>query len=238
MRLSDDEANAGEPSGIANRMNQLTAQPNSRAALPIPLTPEDQARADLYALIACLLLTAPNAALLADLANADSLASQQTDGCLDLAWEKLVLAAGVIGPDAIQEEFNALFTGIGTPQVNLYASLYLAGFMMEQPLAELRSDLMKLGLARIPGSELEDHLAALCETMRILISGEQGAGRQSIQCQKAFFEQHIAPWYSCCLNDIRAAAGTNFYLQVADFIQAFFDIEAQAFAMEETCHGE
>lgn len=208
-------------------------------AAPLPPTQEDQARADLYALIARLLLAPPDAELLAALAGADSLASQQTDNPLDLAWEKLILTAGVMDIYAIRDEFDELFVSVGTPQINPYASVYLSGFMNEKPLAALRTELAQLGLARVAGvAELEDHLAALCETMRVLITGEQGGRRQPVQRQKLFFEKHIASWYARCLDDIRSANGANFYRQVADFARAFFSIEAEAFEMGEACIDE
>jgi TorA maturation chaperone TorD len=220
-------------------MNQFESETVSLTAVPLPLTAEDRARADLYALIARLLLAPPDAALLANLSEADSLASQQTDNPLDRAWEKLILAAGIIDEHAIRDEFDALFVSTGNPQVDPYASLYLAGFMMEKPLSALRSDLLQLGLMRIPGvCELEDHLAALCETMRLLITGEQGGTQQPIQRQKVFFEKHIAPWYGRCMHDIRSAEGANFYRLIADFAQAFLDIESQAFEMEYSRHGK
>jgi TorA maturation chaperone TorD len=220
-------------------MNQAVLETPSPQAVQLPLAPEDRARADLYALIASLMLAPPDAALLADLAHADSLTSAQSDNPLDLAWEKLILAAGVMDAYAIREEFDALFVGVSTPQVNPYASLYLAGFMMEKPLAALRSELAQLGLARASGvTELEDHLAALCETMRLLITGEYGGTRHSIQCQRAFFDKHIASWYGRCLDDMRSANGVNFYRHVASLIQAFFEIEAQAFEMEEDAQTE
>jgi TorA maturation chaperone TorD len=53
-----------------------------------------------------------------------------------------------------------------------------------------------------------------------------------------FFEKNLAPWYERCLDDIRAARGANFYRQVADFTQAFFSIESEAFEMEELCHED
>lgn len=198
------------------------------------ISPEDQARADFYALIARLLWGAPDAALLRDLACADSLDSSMSDNPLDLAWEKLVLAAGVMDPDAVREEYDSLFVSIGTPPINPYASRYLTGFVNEKPLAELREELARLGLARAPGvGEFEDHLAALCETMRLLIAGAPGAARQPVARQRLFFDTHIAPWYERCLDDIRAAGGVNFYRRVADFTQAFLATEAQAFEMDE-----
>jgi TorA maturation chaperone TorD len=202
------------------------------------LSEEDQARADLYALIARLLIAAPDGDLLAGLANADSLSSQQADHPLDLSWEKLVLTAGVLDRYAIQEEFNELFISIGTPKINPYASLYLSGFVNEKPLAALRTELAQLGLARARGAgEMEDHLAALCETMRLLIIGGPGGTQHSVRRQKLFFEKYIAPWVERCLDDI-SAAGSDFYRTVAEFARAFFTVELQAFEMEEACAGD
>lgn len=201
---------------------------------PPALPPEEQARADFYGLIARLLLAAPDAGLLAALANTDALAAAQGGNPLDQAWDNLTLAAAVTDVDAVTEEYDALFISTGTPAVNPFASLYLAGFMMEKPLATLRADLARLGLARMRGSgEPEDHLGALCETMRILIGGAARLPPQALPVQKGFFEKHIAPWHAACINDIRHAQGANFYQRVADFIQAFFEIEAQAFDIED-----
>ena len=198
------------------------------------ISPEDQARADFYALIARLLWSAPDPALLRDLAGADSLDSEMTDNPLELAWEKLVLVAGVMDPEAVREEFDSLFVSIGTPRINPYASRYLTGFDNEKPRAEWRGELARLGLTRAPGvGEFEDHLAALCETMRLLIAGAPKAARQPVSRQRRFFDAHIAPWYERCLDDIRAAGSVNFYRQVADFTQAFLATEAQAFEMDE-----
>ena len=88
-------------------------------------------------------------------------------------------------PDAAVEEYNDLFVGVGKSAVNLHASHCLTGFMMEKPLVEVRATLDRLGLARRAGvSLLEDHLAALCETMRILIAG-QGRTRAGDDCRAA-----------------------------------------------------
>lgn len=203
-------------------------------AVSAPLTQEDQARADLYALIARLLLAMPDGGLLASLAAADSISSEQIDNPFDLAWEKLVLTANLMEADAVQHEFNALFISISVPKINPYGSLYLTGFINEKPLAVLRTELAQLGLARVAGTaEMEDHLGALCETMRVLISGGQGGKRHAVQRQKQFFETNIAPWCGRCLDDIGRADGANFYRAVADFAHAFFSIEMEAFEIEE-----
>jgi TorA maturation chaperone TorD len=199
-----------------------------------PLTEEEQGRADMYALIARLLYAPPDAALVDALADSPPLNSLQPDNPLDLAWEKLVLTAGILDEFAIREEFDALFISISTPQINPYASLYLAGFMNEKPLAALRTELAQLGLERLRGAvELEDHLAALCEVMRLMITGAHGGKRQSLRRQKLFCEKYITSWHARCMDDIRRANGARFYRQVADFVEAFFSIESQAFDMEE-----
>ena len=78
-------------------------------------------------------------------------------------------------PDAAVVEYNSLFVGVGKSEVNLHASHWLTGFMMEKPLADVRAALARLGLGRRPGVSLvEDHLAALLETMRILVAGQDG----------------------------------------------------------------
>ncbi|HEY8608048.1 MAG TPA: molecular chaperone TorD family protein [Noviherbaspirillum sp.] len=204
----------------------------SRMGVPPPLAPEDQARADLYALIATLLLKPPDAALLTALAAADALPAADADHALDQAWEEMVLAAGLLPPDAVRDEFDALFISVGMPALNPYGSRYLTGFMMERPLASLRDDLRVLGLTRAAGvAEAEDHLGAVCEAMRVLIGGTHGASRQPLGTQRTFFTRHLAPWYARCLDDIREAQAACFYRHVARFARAFLDVEAAAFSI-------
>jgi TorA maturation chaperone TorD len=201
-------------------------------AAPLPLSGEDQARADLYALIARLLLAPPGAELLAGLAAADPILGTRDERPLEDAWEKLVLAAAVMDADAVSDEFAELFISTGTPQVNPYGSLYLAGYMNDKPLADLRADLARLRLARVPGvGEFEDHLGALCETMRVLVAGAPGVPRQPLASQRQFFETHVKPWYGACLDDLAKAQGANFYRLVSAFAAAFLAIEAEAFAV-------
>jgi TorA maturation chaperone TorD len=79
--------------------------------------------------------------------------------------------------------------------------------------------------------EFEDHLGALCETMRVLIQGASGVAPRGLGVQKAFFEAHLRPWYAQCLADIAASPDANFYRVVAGVVDAFLSIEAQAFAV-------
>jgi TorA maturation chaperone TorD len=201
------------------------------AVVAPPLGGEDQARADFYALFAHLLLAPPNDALLAALAAAEPIAAAG-EFALEDAWLKLAQAASVVDAGLVADEFAAMFISTGTPPLNPYGSFYLTGHLNDVPLADLRHDLARLRLARAPGvGESEDHLGALCETMRVLIQGGPGMPARGLAVQKTFFEAHIRPWYAACLADIMASPDANFYRIVAGVVDAFLSIEAQAFAV-------
>jgi TorA maturation chaperone TorD len=182
--------------------------------LESPPLPEDQARADCYALAARLLLAAPDVALLQALADAHREESPEhlpfegapASTSPDRAWRRLTAAASVMPVEAVREEFAALFEGIGKPLIDPYGSPYVAGFMMEKPLAALRSDLAAFGIGRSAHASVpEDHLGALCETMRLLIAGAAGLPPRPPADQLDFFSRHLEPWADRCLADIEKA---------------------------------
>jgi TorA maturation chaperone TorD len=211
----------------------MNAAANSTIALqPQPTwSDEDRARAEHYALIARLFHAAPDAALLAALAQAGhTLGGDQGD--LPRAWAALGAAAQAMPLAAVAEEFDALFVSVGKPEVMCNGSWYLTGFLQEEPLAELRDDLAELGLGRRPGvSETEDHVAALAEVMRhLVLTGPDAAG---LARQQQFFGRHLAPWYAQFAGALAAAPKADFYAKVANLLVAFMDIERQAFDMLE-----
>jgi len=211
------------------------------ALAPFPVTavpPHEQARADFYALIGALLL-APSAGLLQALAVAPPLPAGRGDATLVVAWQALVAAAGSADAAAVQREHAALFVAVGPPPVDPYASRYLHGSLNDAPLARLRADLRGLGLARQRRAAVtEDHLGALCETMRLLVGGGPGLAPQPLAVQRFFFEAHLAPWVDACLFDIGLAAHAHaepparFYAALVPLAQAFFDMERAAWALE------
>jgi len=210
------------------------SQETSAAPVTLALADEDQARADFYALFARLWLAPPDASLLAALGQAEPI-SASGEFTLEDAWRALTQASSVMDAGAVRAEFSALFESIGNPLINPNGSVYITGHLNDVPLAELRQDLMRLGLARAPGvGEFEDHLGVLCETMRVLIAGSKGIPRRPLAVQKTFFETHIRPWYAACLADIDKAEPANFYRVVARVTDAFLSIEAQAFAVLDT----
>jgi TorA maturation chaperone TorD len=203
-------------------------------AIGMPLPQEEQARADVYGLLARLLLAPPDDALVDSLAGADAIVSSDADAPLDRVWQQLSLTARLLPFEVVREEYDELFISTSVPRVSPYGSLYIAGFLHEKPLAALRTDLARLGLGRRSGAvETEDHLGALCETMRLLIAGGPGVARQPVERQHAFFDAHIAPWYATFLAHLRDVEGAQFYARVADLAAAFFDIEREAFEVAE-----
>ena len=194
------------------------------------LTPEDTARADLYALLAHLFQAAPDEDLLAVLANADDVSAEAPHSLVGEAWRKLQSAASAADPEALAQEFQDLFVGVGSGEVMAYGSWHLTGFLMEQPLARLRDDLAQLGLSRLQSAaEPEDHIAALAEVMRLLVRGGDGIPAAAFEIQKAFFTRHLRPWYARFAEQLAKAPSANFYRAAGELTKTFLDTEAALF---------
>jgi TorA maturation chaperone TorD len=211
----------------------------SPLALAHRLEPEDQARADFYALLARLFADVPDAGLLAAIASAAPLAPVVQAGdngdvatTLAAAWEALLGASSTVDLEGAIEEFQTLFIGVGRSEVTLYASHYL-GPQSGRPLAEIRTALAGLGLARRPGSsEYEDHLAVLLETMRLLVAGDAERDPAGISVQREFFERHVASWAFDCCTAIEQSPVANYYRSVAQFSRCFLALERDSLATE------
>jgi TorA maturation chaperone TorD len=196
------------------------------------VSPEDQGRANFYALLSRLFAEAPDAALLRAIASAQPLPTEDVGAPLAQAWSKVIAVASAADADAMQEEFEALFIGIGKAPLNLHASHHLTGFMMEQPLADVRAANAALGLVASEQTRLvDDHLASLLETMRVLITGFEGFSPKSLSVQQKYFEKHVAPWYSRCLGQIVKSPLANLYVPVAEFGSEFLKLELEQFAL-------
>jgi len=187
---------------------------------------EEAARADMYGFLAGLYFRAPQAALL----NAIADSATQADSLLGEAWSMLADACRDMNATKIQEEFDKLFIGVGKPEILLYGSYYLSGFLMEKPLAELRNDLASLGLERPEHiAESEDHISCLFEVMRILIADESEGG--TLSKQKQFYASHIHPWIDEMCAAIMNHPNAHFYKNVANLTKCFAEVESQAFEM-------
>jgi TorA maturation chaperone TorD len=209
-------------------------------AMSDSLLPEDQTRADFYALLAALYAGGPDHALLQAIAKAPALGmpmfvDRESSRALDMAaaWDGLRAASAAMTEEAAAQEYVELFVGVGKSEVNLHGSHWLTGFMMDRPLAQVREMLVRLGLERkANASVVEDHLSALCETMRLLIAG--GAGRAPVDTatQQRFFAAHIEPWIERCLAAIRTHATANYYRRVAGFTECFIALERESLIMD------
>jgi TorA maturation chaperone TorD len=191
---------------------------------------EETARAEVYGLLAALYYAPPSPELLAQLRVAVTEAPA-AGAYLEDSWRALVQEARELDDAAVQDEFHALFGGVGKPEVYVFASHYLSGFLNEKPLAVLRSDLAVLGLGRdeqMP--ETEDHIAYLCEVMRFLIAGDDVAVSNLTQ-QQAFFAKHLQPWVEQMCDTLAAHRDARFYAALAGFTRAFMGVEVQGFDM-------
>ena len=189
---------------------------------------EEIARAEVYGLLAQLYQAPPAPELLANLRVAATEAPV-AGAFLEEPFRQLVGAARACSDDAVADEFEALFGGVGKPEVWAYGSHYLSGFLNDKPLVRLRSDLAALGLGRDESrAETEDHIAYLCEVMRYLIAGDDVAVANLTQ-QQRFFATHLQPWADRLCDDLAAHPAARFYRAVAQFTRAFMSVEAQGF---------
>ncbi|MDX3906534.1 MAG: molecular chaperone TorD family protein [Pigmentiphaga sp.] len=191
---------------------------------------EEIARAEVYGVLAQLYYARPDPAFAARLREAPT--DAPTAGAfLEAPWRDLVSAARAADDQALRDEYDALFGGLGKPEVYLYGSHYLTGFLNEKSLVKLRDDLAGLGLARDPAMpETEDHIAYLCEVMRYLIAGDDAA-QCNLANQRSFFGAHLLPWAPAMCDAISGHPRASFYAALAEFTRAFVSVEAQGFDM-------
>jgi TorA maturation chaperone TorD len=200
---------------------------------PIPVSSaldEETARAEIYGLLTHLYYAKPTHELLEAIRMAPTEAPA-AGAFLEEPWRELVGTARAMSDAEIGEEYDALFGGVGKPEVYLYGSHYLSGFLNEKPLARLRGDLARLGLAQVDGmSETEDHAAYLFEVMRYLIAAaDVEVANLKSQCE--FFATHLQPWVMQLCDALSAHPRARFYAALSAFTRAFASVEAQGFDM-------
>jgi TorA maturation chaperone TorD len=188
---------------------------------------EDRLRADQYQLLARF-LAAPAEAGVLQLASTFS----GDDTEYGRALAELADRAGRVTPKVASREYHDLFIGIGCGELIPYASYYRTGFLNEKPLAKLRGDMARLGIARAETvKEPEDHIAALCEMMAGLITGTFGVPLD-LSAQRTFFGSHLAPWAPLFFEDLEKAKSAWLYAPVGTLGRVFMAIEKIAFMME------
>lgn len=198
-----------------------------------PLDDSDElARAELYGLLARLWLAPPDAELMQQFAVAVTQAPEP-GSLLEGPWLDLVSALRATTVEDAAAEHAELFVAIGKPEVFVYGSYYLAGFLNERPLAALREDLAALGLTRAAESaETEDHVAYVFEVMRYLIAGDDLAVC-NLEQQRRFFRGHVQTWVPQLCETVRAHPRARTWAAIASFTQAFIAVETQGFDLLE-----
>jgi TorA maturation chaperone TorD len=197
-----------------------------RSEFDQPLDEIEQARARLYRLLGVLLARPPDEALLA------ALCILNGDAELGEALRSIAVAARGLGVVEARREYDALFIGMTRGEVVPYASFYLTGFLYERPLARLRADMERLGVALAEGhSDPEDHIATLMQVMSGLIDGVEPS-RPSLERQHEFFRRHLEPWADRFFIDLESAASARLYRAVAATGRLLMAIEFNAFQME------
>ncbi|SEK22630.1 TorD/DmsD family molecular chaperone [Halomonas daqiaonensis] len=186
------------------------------------LNERDALRADVYRLLARLLREAPDASLLDWLAG---LEVEQDGTLLAERWASLIAAAGEARAEALKRAHFRHLVGVVQGDITPYASWYRNGELMDAALIALRRDLKTLGFQRAEHSrDPEDHLAALCEVMAMLIEARSPD-------EARFFMAHLAPWASQCLADL-GQVDTPFHAQLGLLGQAFMEVETRRLEAE------
>jgi len=181
------------------------------------LNESDALRADVYRLLARLLRDAPDASLLDWLTE---LEIEQDGTLLAERWAALVTAAGETTVDILERAHFRHLVGVVQGDITPYASWYRNGELMDAALVALRRDLKKLGFQRAEHTrDPEDHLAALCEVMAMLIDERSPE-------EARFFMTHLAPWAVHCLADL-GQVDTPFHAHLGRLGQTFMEVESR-----------
>ena len=192
-----------------------------------PLAPEDQARANFYALLARLFYAPPDRQLLDTLAAAGALDAAASGLPLASSWQELTRAAAHADAEAVREEYETVFVGTGKAEVTLYTSAYRAAERLRNPLVDIREFLARHAFVRRSDVfEPEDHIAALCEVMRhLVIQGDTAA-------QRDFFYAFVWPAAVELCGAILEHPRVAFYRNAAGLAKLFFEVEHAAFEMD------
>ncbi|ELH7812297.1 TorD/DmsD family molecular chaperone [Vibrio harveyi] len=183
---------------------------------------EQTLRTEIYLVLSALFRSAPSEEMIEFLT---SLEVEPSESAMQKAWVALQQAAKDSNREALEDEYQDLFIGIGRGEVMPFGSWHMTGAMMEKPLAEIRHDLELLGFERDENvKEPEDHIAALCEVMSMLTGEEE-------DLQQAVFNKHIAPWFNSFAQQLENAESANFYKPAAQLCEAFLTLEQVRFSV-------
>lgn len=201
--------------------------PTEQSAAASAIPEEERQRADLYVLLARLLIRAPDEATL------DTVRKLKGgEGPIGDAINALAAVARAKTAGAVDDEYHDLFIGLDQGEVVPYASHYLAGRLYDAPLVKLRADMAARGIGwDVSIKEPEDHIAAECEMMAGLILGVFGDSPASVVEQRSFYDAHLAPWADDFFSDLAEAEAATFYMPLARLGSHLMSLEKQAFQL-------
>ena len=190
------------------------------------LAPEEEARAAVYGLIARLFYAPPDQDVLAQVLHSNVF--EGSGEPVAVAWGELVDACRNAYPVVLENEHTGLFVGTGKAEVTPYLTHYTIKYATDNPLVELRQHLNRWGMRRKEkANEPEDHIAGICEAMRFAIAAQH----RPLEEQKAFFDAFVYRGAIAFCDAVSASGKADFYLKLACFARAFFELEREAFDM-------
>ena len=185
---------------------------------------EEQSRANLYLLLSRLLGAVPDDELFGVIQ-----ALEVDDTSIGQALNQLKTLSVNTTVKVAAEEYDELFIGVTQGELIPFKSYYLTGFLNEKPLAELRDDMEKLGIAKSDlVAEPDDHIAFLLEMMHGLIVGSFGEPSTVLE-QNKFFDSHIACWAPKFFEDLEATNVAKFFVPIGRIGKLFMEVEGEAF---------
>ncbi len=186
------------------------------------------ARAQMWGLLGALLREPPQKALfmsLAELPDTQGELALPLRRLKQLALTTCQLPAFAEQLAVLDSEFHRLFIGVGRGELLPYGSFYQKGFLMDQPLSDLRMDLQQLGLQRRHHvNEPEDYVVALTEVMALLIQ----AGNAD---DASFFTRHVDSWLPRFFDDLITTTTQDFYRAIGELGLAICQFERRYFSL-------
>ncbi len=185
-------------------------------------------RASVYEFLGRLLASQPTEEILQVLRDIEDV--DASEGQVAMGWELMKQSALKTDASAVGDEYLDLFIGVGRGELVPFGSWYVTGFLNEKPLALLRKDLDEIGIERQEGvKESEDHIAALCDAMAIIV---RSGAEVSLAKQQRFFKDHLDPWATTFFKDLQTAKSAHFYRSVGFFGEGFFSFESRLLNMK------
>ena len=172
---------------------------DAEGVAPLIGADDDTVRANTYGLLGALLASPLLARRVFDLL-AEYRSASSDEGLGPVLARARDMPRSRADVEAVDDEYHDLFVGVGRGELLPYGSWYQTGFVMDKPLAVLRSDLAALGFERRDEvKEPEDHAAALLETMALIVASPE----HGIDVQRRFFDRHVATWMRTFFADLQ-----------------------------------